>query len=139
MGYELLGTSGAGTDLRQEKIKKAYAVKLKELNVEEQAGDFQQLKEAFDSALFLSGTIIDSSQSKSTELMEESLVEQTESIKIVADERSEIDLTDSEALPENFRQESDLVGDFTQKLTVIYETCDFFQIRKNGLCSFQRS
>jgi hypothetical protein len=121
--WELLGLEPTSD---KKKIKKAYAVKLKELNVEEQAGDFQQLKEAFDSALFLSGTIIDSSQSKTTGLMEESLVEQMESIKIVADERSEIDLTDSEALPENIRQESDLVGDFTQKLTVIYETCDFF-------------
>ncbi|WP_429949552.1 hypothetical protein [Enterococcus sp. AZ101] len=55
--WEILGLEPTSD---KKKIKRAYAAKLKTINVEDEAIAFQKLKEAFDSAIFLAGTIIES-------------------------------------------------------------------------------
>lgn len=136
----------------KKKIKKAYAAKLKTIKVDEEPVAFQKLKEAFDSAIFLSGTIIESGGptkfSPSLGEINDVTLEEitTKSAKddqiIEISKEIESDTTDQqlEALTntkqsaeisksENetvIQKQMDNVELFEQKLTVLYEKMEFF-------------
>ncbi|WYJ98027.1 hypothetical protein DOK67_0002338 [Enterococcus sp. DIV0212c] len=136
----------------KDKIKKAYEAKLNRIHVDEEPVAFQKLKEAFDSALFLSGTIIESNRPKeyevssfetsdlttieSTEEVPLSFndLEKTKNIETTADilpsvkEMDEVDYKIN--VPEqNEKEEQSTVNiseRFKKELDMIYEKMDFF-------------
>lgn len=98
--WEVLGLEPTSD---KKKVKKAYAAKLKTINIEEEPRAFQKLKDAFDSAIFLSGTIIESSRpvvANATGVSIEAIDE--EPMNDIKQEREESDLEETlQSVPKN--------------------------------------
>ncbi|MBO0474355.1 hypothetical protein JZO86_11655 [Enterococcus ureasiticus] len=106
----------------KKKVEQAYEAKLKMINVEEEPLAFQKLKEAFDSAIFLSGTIIESN--RPVELSKPSIEADT----AVESNTKGWPVEESQEVPsenEKPKQENNVMV-FEQELATVYEKMDFF-------------
>ncbi|WP_086312759.1 hypothetical protein A5821_000319 [Enterococcus sp. 7F3_DIV0205] len=124
----------------KKKVKQAYAAKLKTINVDDEPLAFQTLKEAFDSAIFLSGTIIESNRpikdsnisvENSDFTTEKQMIELKEDVvNHPSDEKQDIFIgKEVELIDENYTEALEpikAVEQFKQELLTIYEKMDFF-------------
>ncbi|OJG89985.1 hypothetical protein RV15_GL001551 [Enterococcus silesiacus] len=123
----------------KKKVKQAYAAKLKTINVDEEPLAFQKLKEAFDSAIFLTGTIIESNRpTESISSLEEKVQEDelqavfVENETVEPESKPQDDLVQEEAIADNEStqvqktQQGNAVEIFNQELAAIYEGMAFF-------------
>lgn len=133
----------------KKKVKQAYAAKLKTIDVDQEPLAFQKLKEAFDSAIFLTGTIIESNQptgvvSSSDEKRQEAESEtnprQLEENKAIFSENETTELEskqlddlgqeagvdNNEIIQVQKAQQKNAVERFNEELIIVYEGMDFF-------------
>lgn len=120
----------------KKRIKKAYDEKLKLIDVEAAPIAFHTLKEAFDSALFLSGTIIESNRPIVSVESEQAKEDQAKADRTEVDKDiQEQDIEEVELQPFNENETSESIYEkkptnhvelFDQELTEIFEQKDFF-------------
>ncbi len=133
----------------KKKVKQAYAAKLKTIDVDQEPLAFQKLKEAFDSAIFLTGTIIESNQptgvasssdEKKQEAESETNPRQLEENKAIFSENETTELEskqlddlgqeagvdNNEIIQVQKAQQKNAVERFNEELIIVYEGMDFF-------------
>lgn len=130
----------------KEKIKQAYDKKIKRINVEEEPVAFHTLKEAYDSAIFLSGAIVQSNRPaelsepsiQANECHTDAMLSNSEGVTnasqndfqhAIAQETDVEVKKRQETPPENDIKESkstDNVRFFKCELAILYEEMDFF-------------
>ncbi|MEI5988913.1 hypothetical protein A5881_000400 [Enterococcus termitis] len=133
----------------KKKVKQAYAAKLKTIDVDQEPLAFQKLKEAFDSAIFLTGTIIESNQptgvvsssdEKKQEAESETNPRQLEENKDIFSENETTELEskqlddlgqeagvdNNEIIQVQKAQQKNAVERFNEELIIVYEGMDFF-------------
>ncbi|EOH99207.1 hypothetical protein UAY_01984 [Enterococcus moraviensis ATCC BAA-383] len=141
--WEMLGLEPTSN---KKEIKKAYAVKLKKINIDEEPLAFQKLKEAYDSATFLSGTIIESNRPKESSLVLDKVEQERDQDDLPDKMKQALTEQEKEALTKNQNepQESyfehkqeidnrpiDVLTRFNQDLQSLYERMDFFSAIDN--------